>query len=212
MKEVLKLGVMFPINSLWYLMAPDSETAQLMKKPFVKFISHSSSYMIFLCKYNNNNKTFKNYLEIIILMIEKEFFDWFVAVSSFECCFSANGAIDLWVSGLSLDAGNVGRLEEAWTRLSARTHWDGHHHLCDKYKDGLHSPVSFILILLILHLPSRFDFRWTQDPLFGRIIWICPGYVERSRFHIANVLCNMDPLPGHGLVDSTCKNRIQSLN
>ncbi|KAM7359756.1 transient receptor potential protein-like isoform 2-T2 [Cochliomyia hominivorax] len=46
--EVIKLGCMFPINSMNYLMAPDSDAAKFMRKPFVKFISHSCSYMFFL--------------------------------------------------------------------------------------------------------------------------------------------------------------------
>ncbi|KNC32158.1 Transient receptor potential protein [Lucilia cuprina] len=46
--EVVKLGCMFPINSMNYLMAPESDNGKFMKKPFVKFISHSCSYMFFL--------------------------------------------------------------------------------------------------------------------------------------------------------------------
>ncbi|XP_075147986.1 transient receptor potential [Haematobia irritans] len=46
--EVMKLGCMFPINSMNYLMCPDSDAGKFMKKPFVKFISHSCSYMVFL--------------------------------------------------------------------------------------------------------------------------------------------------------------------
>ncbi|KAM7361813.1 transient receptor potential protein-like isoform 1-T4 [Cochliomyia hominivorax] len=46
--EVVKLGCMFPINSMNYLMAPDSDAAKFMRKPFVKFITHSCSYMFFL--------------------------------------------------------------------------------------------------------------------------------------------------------------------
>lgn len=48
--EVLKLGCMFPINSMNYLMAPESDAGKFMRKPFVKFISHSCSYMFFLSK------------------------------------------------------------------------------------------------------------------------------------------------------------------
>ncbi|XP_050682753.1 transient receptor potential protein isoform X2 [Leptidea sinapis] len=46
--QVAKLGAMFPIYCSIYMMAPDSEYGQFMRKPFVKFICHSSSYMLFL--------------------------------------------------------------------------------------------------------------------------------------------------------------------
>ncbi|TDG52296.1 hypothetical protein AWZ03_001126 [Drosophila navojoa] len=46
--DVIKLGCSFPIYSLKYILAPDSEGAKFMRKPFVKFITHSCSYMFFL--------------------------------------------------------------------------------------------------------------------------------------------------------------------
>ncbi|CAH0718988.1 unnamed protein product, partial [Brenthis ino] len=46
--QVAKMGAMFPVYCTIYMLAPDSEYGQFMKKPFVKFISHSSSYMMFL--------------------------------------------------------------------------------------------------------------------------------------------------------------------
>ncbi|KDR22809.1 Transient receptor potential protein, partial [Zootermopsis nevadensis] len=46
--EVAKLGVMFPVYSTIYMLAPTSKMGMFMKKPFVKFICHSSSYAFFL--------------------------------------------------------------------------------------------------------------------------------------------------------------------
>lgn len=48
MFQVAKLGAMFPIYSTIYMLAPNTEMGQFMKKPFVKFICHSSSYAFFL--------------------------------------------------------------------------------------------------------------------------------------------------------------------
>lgn len=48
--QVAKLGMSFPLYSSIYIMAPDSEKGKFMKKPFVKFICYSSSYMFFLSK------------------------------------------------------------------------------------------------------------------------------------------------------------------
>lgn len=49
--QVAKLGCMFPVYSSIYLMAPNSDMGKFMKKPFVKFICHSTSYAFFLSKY-----------------------------------------------------------------------------------------------------------------------------------------------------------------
>ncbi|CAK9815628.1 Transient receptor potential protein [Anthophora quadrimaculata] len=46
--EIGKLGAMFPVYSTIYMLSPTSPMGQFMKKPFVKFICHSSSYAFFL--------------------------------------------------------------------------------------------------------------------------------------------------------------------
>ncbi|XP_044594213.1 transient receptor potential protein [Cotesia glomerata] len=46
--EVGKLGAMFPVYSTIYMVSPTSKMGLFMKKPFVKFICHSSSYAFFL--------------------------------------------------------------------------------------------------------------------------------------------------------------------
>ena len=49
--EIGKIGAMFPVYSSMYMASPHSSWGQHCRKPFVKFIIHSSSYMFFLCKY-----------------------------------------------------------------------------------------------------------------------------------------------------------------
>ncbi|XP_053658439.1 transient receptor potential protein [Anopheles marshallii] len=46
--QVAKLGTMFPVYSMIYMIAPNSDMGLFMKKPFVKFIVHSASYAFFL--------------------------------------------------------------------------------------------------------------------------------------------------------------------
>ncbi|XP_042237960.1 transient receptor potential protein-like isoform X2 [Homarus americanus] len=46
--EVGKLACMFPLLSMAYIIAPNSEKGKFVKKPFVKFITHCASYMFFL--------------------------------------------------------------------------------------------------------------------------------------------------------------------
>ena len=45
---VLKHACMFPIFSMAYMVAPNCKMGQLCKKPFLKFIFESASYMFFL--------------------------------------------------------------------------------------------------------------------------------------------------------------------
>jgi hypothetical protein len=54
--QVGQLGCMFPLYSSIYMMAPESDTAKFMKKPFVKFISHSASYFMFLSMTDSHSK------------------------------------------------------------------------------------------------------------------------------------------------------------
>lgn len=49
--QVAKLGCMFPVYSTIYMIAPNSDMGKFMKKPFVKFICHSTSYATFLREY-----------------------------------------------------------------------------------------------------------------------------------------------------------------
>ena len=49
--ETSKIAAKFPILSMIYMVAPNSDTGQFIKKPFVKFICHSASYLFFLCTY-----------------------------------------------------------------------------------------------------------------------------------------------------------------
>lgn len=47
-----KPGMLFPLFSIAYIIAPHSTFGQTMRKPFIKFICHSASYFTFLCKYH----------------------------------------------------------------------------------------------------------------------------------------------------------------
>ena len=46
--QLVRLGLMFPIYCLAYMMAPASSYGVFMKNPFIKFVAHSSSYICFL--------------------------------------------------------------------------------------------------------------------------------------------------------------------
>ena len=51
--EIGRIGALFPVYSTMYMAAPHSSWGQHCRKPFVKFIIHSSSYMFFLCELVN---------------------------------------------------------------------------------------------------------------------------------------------------------------
>lgn len=46
--QIICIGLMFPIYSIAYLVAPHSQLGRYIKKPFIKFICHSASYITFL--------------------------------------------------------------------------------------------------------------------------------------------------------------------
>lgn len=48
---IMKVAVLFPLYCLLYMIAPETKTGKLMRKPFMKFLIHASSYLFFLCEY-----------------------------------------------------------------------------------------------------------------------------------------------------------------
>ncbi|KAK7868642.1 hypothetical protein R5R35_008449 [Gryllus longicercus] len=46
--EIVRIGCMFPLFSVMYVLLPHSRLGQTMRKPFIKFICHSASYFTFL--------------------------------------------------------------------------------------------------------------------------------------------------------------------
>ncbi|GBM25703.1 Transient receptor potential-gamma protein [Araneus ventricosus] len=46
--DIIKIGVLFPFYSVLYMLFPQTQTGQLVRKPFFKFIIHSFSYLFFL--------------------------------------------------------------------------------------------------------------------------------------------------------------------
>lgn len=49
--EIVRIGMLFPVFSIGYILAPHSVIGQTMRKPFIKFICHSASYFFFLCEF-----------------------------------------------------------------------------------------------------------------------------------------------------------------
>nr|XP_031838367.1 transient-receptor-potential-like protein [Nomia melanderi] len=45
---LVKTAMMFPFYCMMYLLAPESKIGRLVRKPFVKFLTHASSYLFFL--------------------------------------------------------------------------------------------------------------------------------------------------------------------
>ncbi|XP_055601082.1 transient-receptor-potential-like protein [Uranotaenia lowii] len=45
---ITKVAVLFPFYCMLYMMAPNCETSKFMRKPFMKFLIHASSYLFFL--------------------------------------------------------------------------------------------------------------------------------------------------------------------
>lgn len=45
---ISKVALLFPFYCMLYMIAPTCSTAKLIRKPFVKFLIHASSYLFFL--------------------------------------------------------------------------------------------------------------------------------------------------------------------
>lgn len=56
--EVVKVALLFPFYCSIYMIAPDSPSGRLMRKPFMKFLIKSSSYLFFLRKFNTSSASF----------------------------------------------------------------------------------------------------------------------------------------------------------
>ena len=48
---ISKVAALFPFYCMLYMILPTCETSKFMRKPFMKFLIHASSYLFFLCKY-----------------------------------------------------------------------------------------------------------------------------------------------------------------
>lgn len=46
--QIIFIGLMFPVYSIAYLVAPNTQLGKYIKKPFIKFVCHSASYITFL--------------------------------------------------------------------------------------------------------------------------------------------------------------------
>ncbi|GFQ95020.1 transient receptor potential-gamma protein [Trichonephila clavata] len=46
--EICRIGLFFPVYSVCYILAPHSSVGRTLRKPFIKFICHSASYVTFL--------------------------------------------------------------------------------------------------------------------------------------------------------------------
>ncbi|EEB10642.1 transient receptor potential protein, putative [Pediculus humanus corporis] len=69
--DVLKLACLFPFYSCIYMIAPNSKMGLFVKKPFVKFIFHSSSYAFFLLLLGLASQRAENtFLELLAMEIE----------------------------------------------------------------------------------------------------------------------------------------------
>ncbi|XP_071530450.1 LOW QUALITY PROTEIN: transient-receptor-potential-like protein [Panulirus ornatus] len=46
--EIMKVVVLFPFYCMWYVLSPESDVSKRMRTPFMKFLTHSASYLFFL--------------------------------------------------------------------------------------------------------------------------------------------------------------------
>lgn len=69
---ILKVAVMFPFYCMLYMVAPNCKMGVVMKKPFMKFLIHASSYLFFLSKFDiliKNEKIFERVFPLLVILI-----------------------------------------------------------------------------------------------------------------------------------------------
>ena len=65
--EIVRIGLLFPVYSLCYIVCPWASFSQTMRKPFIKFICNSASYFFFLFKLKRHTTFLIDQLDPLIL-------------------------------------------------------------------------------------------------------------------------------------------------
>lgn len=138
--QVAKLGCMFPVYSTIYMIAPNSEMGKFMKKPFVKFICHSTSYATFLSMFIVQQKevnTFSISLSLLLFQLIRRFgfcanptHIWYSATRS---CITTHRVFGIGIHWHTVAARNSRRLEKTWTWRNTRTNRILYHDFHHKY-------------------------------------------------------------------------------
>ncbi|XP_044748537.1 transient-receptor-potential-like protein [Coccinella septempunctata] len=66
---IVKVALLFPFYCMLYIVAPTTETGKLMRKPFMKFLIHASSYLFFL---------------LILILVSQRAEDFFIEIFGTE--------------------------------------------------------------------------------------------------------------------------------
>lgn len=132
MVEVGKLGAMFAMYGSMYMMNPDSKMGQLMKKPFIKFVCHSSSYAFFLSKFNARRRWLyaRRRHSLLSLLITNRL----VFLRAFRVAYSVTraGVSESRISGTGMDRHRMdeidtGRNDQKRERIDTRANRSRNH-------------------------------------------------------------------------------------
>lgn len=70
---IMLITLLFPFLSIIYLIMPHSRIGRILRQPFIKFVSHSASYVMFLCKsfelFTKMGLHFLNYFKYFLLVL-----------------------------------------------------------------------------------------------------------------------------------------------
>lgn len=89
--ELVRLGLMFPIYCVAYMIAPSTSSGVFMKNPFVKFICHSASFLCFLMLLACASQRVERITMQVIMALPD---DLFVFSSRFK---ESNGLASCWL-------------------------------------------------------------------------------------------------------------------
>jgi len=80
--QISCIALLFPFYCMLYIIAPNSHTGKLMRKPLLKFLIHASSYLFFLCKYSQMKCLF-DFMTFVSMRKPLEVQIMFITVVSF---------------------------------------------------------------------------------------------------------------------------------
>ncbi|KAK4323529.1 hypothetical protein Pmani_005763 [Petrolisthes manimaculis] len=182
--EIVKVVALFPFYCMWYMLMPDSDTGKLMRTPFMKFLTHSASYLFFLMMLILVSVRFEN---LVIWLFGTEAMQRGLIESMrrqrgnlptpIEC------VVMLWVLGFLWE--EVKQIRRESLRKYLGNMWN----LLDIMRDSLYS-MTMVLRLIAFIQQSQEISRAPSTAFIPREEWdtFDPQLVSEGLFAAANIL------------------------
>ncbi|RWS07648.1 transient receptor potential-gamma protein-like protein [Dinothrombium tinctorium] len=177
--QILFIGLMFPILSLAYVIAPYSRFGRIIKKPFIKFICHSASFLMFLIL-----------LALASQRIETKLFDFFRNDEAITKRGAPPTLIELmilaWVLGLIWS-----EIKQLW-ELGLLDYLSDMWNILDFVMNSLYVATITLRVIAYLQVQKEIDFH-TGTAYLPRFMWNAfdPILLAEGLFAAANIFSSL---------------------